>query len=322
MTQPGRRIHHTRVRDAFTLIELITTISIIGLLIALLIPAVQMARESARCTQCAGNLRQLGLALGSYASTFGSFPGGINGLGYSPHSMILPDLDERPLYNSMNFSAHAFDPSPASPNATALRTTVAVFLCPTDRSLSANGAAAWTNYAANRGVNRRTGDTDNGAFTVSPASLASFVDGTSSTAVMSEWVLGPLYWPASDPKGTVYATPSQLFSAAEFDLFAQECHSLDPRHAQVDVDDKGMYWHRGDYMHTNYNHILGPNDRSCMTGGWVQFGAYSASSWHSGVVNLLYADGHLQSSTENVNINTWRAIGTRNGREIISDGAF
>jgi prepilin-type processing-associated H-X9-DG protein len=59
-----------------------------------------------------------------------------------------------------------------------------------------------------------------------------------------------------------------------------------------------------------------------MTAGWVQYGAYSASSRHSGGANLLYADGHVRFTTENVNIDTWRAIGTRNGGEVVDEGSF
>lgn len=326
MTPRERRHDSPGLPRAFTLIELLTTIGVIGLLIALIMPAVQMARESARRMQCTNNLRQIGLGLGNYLSSFGSLPGAINGFGYSPHSAMLPHLDQRPLYNALNFTIPAFDTSPSSANLTAIQTTVTIFLCPSDQSSSREGRAGWSNYAANRGVDRRNGDRDNGAFTVwqssSSTSLASFIDGMSTTASLSEWVLGPFYWPQRDPRGTVYATPDQLLSTTQFDQFAQECHGLDPGSAVVDVDDKGIYWHQGDYMHTNYNHILSPNDHSCMTGGWVQYGAYSASSRHPGGLNVLYADGHVRFATENVNIDTWRAIGTRNGREVVSDGPF
>ena len=210
MTPRERRHDSPGLPRAFTLIELLTTIGVIGLLIALIMPAVQMARESARRMQCTNNLRQIGLGLGNYLSSFGSLPGAINGFGYSPHSAMLPHLDQRPLYNALNFTIPAFDTSPSSANLTAIQTTVTIFLCPSDQSSSREGRAGWSNYAANRGVDRRNGDRDNGAFTVwqssSSTSLASFIDGMSTTASLSEWVLGPFYWPQRDPRGTVYAT--------------------------------------------------------------------------------------------------------------------
>lgn len=305
----------------FTLVELLTTIGVIALLIALVMPAVQMARESARRLRCANNLRQLGMALNSYAADYGWLPGGGVGAGYSPHSVILPYLDERPIYNALNFSVSALDTGPSSANQTAIHTTLACLLCPSDQPAPSVGVTGWSSYAANRGVNRRAGNRENGAFIVLPTtpsatSLASFVDGTSTTASVSEWVLGPAE--LRDSRGTIYAT-DLLVWPSQFDQFAQQCHGLDLGTASVGDNFKGIYWHRGGYLHTNYNHILGPNDHSCLPGGWVQDGAYSASSRHPGGVNSLYADGHVGFATDGVDIATWRAIGTRNGGEVVCD---
>lgn len=186
---------------------------------------------------------------------------------------------------------------------------------------------SWSNYAGNHGVNRRTDNIQNGAFTSSfPSSwttLASFTDGMSTTVAMSEWVIGPFDLLARDAKGDVFETPTMLIRESEFNLFAEACHSLDPLTAKIDVPSKGIYWHQGGYLHTNYNHVLGPNDHSCMTGGgWVQWGAFPASSRHPGTVNVLYADGHLSTSSEHVNIELWRAIGTRNGGEVVDQSGL
>ena len=99
-------------RRAFTLIELLVVIAIIAVLIALLLPAVQQARESARRTQCKNNLKQLGVAMHNYLDTHSVFPFG-KGPSYagapvyarwSQHAMLLPFLDQAPLYNSIDFS--------------------------------------------------------------------------------------------------------------------------------------------------------------------------------------------------------------------------
>ncbi len=319
---PARLACH---RWAFTLIELLTTIAIIGFLVALVLPAVQMARESARHSQCSTNLRQIGLALNNYVSSFGSLPNASNGLAYSPHSMLLPYLDDPVLFNAINFSVIAFDVSPTSANHTAMRIRPAGFLCPSDSSSTTEGVG-WSSYPANRGVNYRIGSSDNGAFSLpmpsASLSLGSFTDGMSTTAAVSEWVVG-LYLTQRDPKGPVYETQTQLIAKNEFDQFAQECHNLNTRTARIDVPDKGIYWHQGGYLHTNYNHTLGPNDHSCMTGGgWVQYGAFSTSSRHPGGVNLLYTDGHVRYSSAHVHIQLWRAIGTRNGGEIVDEGTL
>src|SRR5437016_5543336 len=97
----------TRARNGFTLIELLVVIAIIAVLIALLLPAVQAAREAARRAQCVNNLKQLGLAAHNYESGTGSYPyaDGPWWTEWSAHSMLLPYVEQQPLYNSINFAS-------------------------------------------------------------------------------------------------------------------------------------------------------------------------------------------------------------------------
>ena len=141
-------------RLGFTLIELLVVITVIGVLIALLLPAVQAARAASRRAQCTNNLKQIGLALSSYESTYGTMPpGGIvrltsgshetagwtnkDGLGYASglswRAQILSQLEQTPLANAINFDVplNAGGPDSAA-GITAWRTSVAVFLCPSD----------------------------------------------------------------------------------------------------------------------------------------------------------------------------------------------
>ena len=136
----------TRRHRGFTLIELLVVIAIIAILIALLLPAVQSAREAARRTQCRNNLKQIGLALHNYESTFGTFPpgfisrvtgpwpGGANdpvpevGPGWSMFAMILPQLEQTPLHQRIDFNRPITDPV----NQFARSTEVASYRCPSD----------------------------------------------------------------------------------------------------------------------------------------------------------------------------------------------
>src|SRR6516164_352800 len=103
-----------RNRRAFTLIEVLVVISIIGLLVALLLPAVQAAREAARRIQCVNNLKQLGLALHTYESASRSFPPGYvssfdasgndTGPGWGWGAMLLPQIEQKPLFDTVNFN--------------------------------------------------------------------------------------------------------------------------------------------------------------------------------------------------------------------------
>jgi prepilin-type N-terminal cleavage/methylation domain-containing protein/prepilin-type processing-associated H-X9-DG protein len=143
-----------QARRGFTLIELLVVVLIIGVLIALLLPALSAARESSRRAQCTNNLKQIGIALSSYESSHGSFPpGGVNrlirnapetngwgnqdGLGYANglawRALILPQLDQSPIYNAINFSVPLDAGAPdKGAGFTVWMTSVAVFLCPSD----------------------------------------------------------------------------------------------------------------------------------------------------------------------------------------------
>lgn len=160
----------------FTLVELLAVIAIVGVLIALLLPAVQAAREAARRAECKNHLKQIGLALHSHHNAVGYFPvsqtasgpatsGGTCGPGYySWHARILPYLDEQTLFDSIDFDTNMSDGcdsgepiSAGHPNAAAAATAVPVYLCPSDGETGNNAATMGTanpasqNYAANAG---------------------------------------------------------------------------------------------------------------------------------------------------------------------------
>ncbi len=126
-------------RLGFTLIELMVAILIIGILCALIMPAVASSREAARRTQCLCNLKQLALAAANYESIHGVFPYGVGGSAppgsgrvprWSAHSQLLFAIDQAPLFNAINFSGVAWmsDPVYGPPNQTAMATKIAGFL--------------------------------------------------------------------------------------------------------------------------------------------------------------------------------------------------
>ncbi|HVU85800.1 MAG TPA: DUF1559 domain-containing protein [Pirellulales bacterium] len=117
-------------RSGLTLVEVLVVIAIIGILIAILLPAVQMAREAARRAQCQNNLKQMGIALQTYHDTWKVFPRGswpVTGNNLSWSASILPQLEQQALFNLINQNAPFYDPT----NFSAGQTVLPVFICPT-----------------------------------------------------------------------------------------------------------------------------------------------------------------------------------------------
>ncbi len=202
-------------RPGFTLIELLVVIAIIGVLIALLLPAVQAAREAARRAQCINNLKQIGVALHNYHGVVGSFPVGFlyptgavptttspQQYRWSVLAQMAPYLEQTNLYNALNFNFPlAYRPSgsaslfwPFYPdNATAMATRVSTFLCPSDGAPAPFADSGPCNYVFCTGDGSNGGDATgaNGTFILGPAvSMADITDGSSGTVAASEQLLG------------------------------------------------------------------------------------------------------------------------------------
>ncbi len=334
MTPTMRRVH------AFTLIELLVVIAIIGILVAVALPAVQMARESGRRLQCQNNLKQIGVALANYQAAIGVYPFGVGGSGpitvggrvgrWSPQSQLLPYLEQAALFNALNFDFVPWGHHPihSPPNFTVLTQRVACFLCPSDTDAIVDSwneyNMAKNNYRANAGTKPfnlqldstdGTGKNDGVFWYQSAVGPGAIVDGLSSTAMFSERCLGNPNQP--DLKGDYYlANPS-------LDECRRASPTTTPRHSKLE-EWSGQRWADGNVFYTRYHHIFGPNAVSCNFGSEDFDGQVlvTATSRHPSGVNLLLADGSVRFVKETIRLELWKALGTVMGGETIDQNAF
>jgi prepilin-type N-terminal cleavage/methylation domain-containing protein/prepilin-type processing-associated H-X9-DG protein len=330
-------------RRGFTLIELLVVIAIIGVLIALLLPAVQSAREAARRSQCTNNLKQIGLALHNYVSTHDALPPA--GCRWEPQNFsmkarMLPYLEQNVAYNALNFALPAWwnsnngNPISGDPYQNTVRLMKIVsLLCPSDAEGPVpNGAV--NNYPNNTGLNRyNNGWVSNGISYVTGTdtavnrtrTFASITDGLSNTAAFSEWVKGK-YNNARHGLHLVYENgPSSTSAVGVLDYNYQlniMCQTAPLTSPQNHWDWKGEYW----LCHNNgrgagYSHVNGPNQKSCMEGDEADT-FVSASSMHPGGVNVLLCDGSVKFVKSSIFIRTWHALGTIDFNEVISSDAY
>lgn len=304
-------------RAGLSLIELIVVIAVIAILVSLLLPAAQSAREVARRLECQSHLKQMMLACHNYQSAHRVFPPGGLG-GFSLHAAILPFVDQGPLYEKINFGLDVWD----DPNVVARETNTPLFRCPSDSQFGI--VQGQTNYQGNSGIGVQCGGY-RGPFcpvadppiyhgtVISPTDIS---DGLSNTAGLSEALVGAGMH--SDLR-SIWQVSEEFGGCDQLDEFSEACESLDLSGQPADDYSRGLPWLQGDNSITLYNHISGPNRRNCTNNSWVPGGIWTATSDHPGIVNVVYLDGAVKSINESINLATWRAIGTRDGAERIAD---
>jgi len=271
------------VRVGFTLVELLVVIAIIGILVALLMPAIQAAREASRRSTCSNNLKQWGLAIQMYHDTYGTIPTGVTVPGqWTFRAMLLQFVEQKDVWERIDFETgtHCFNASGFAGSDNPSDDPVPIYFCPSDPySGEVFTSSSWSaDYMPTEYMGVMGGRTQytfsnalnaDGAFYInSKVRLAGFTDGTSNTFVMGErGIPDDLYWGWATCGATIY------------DVFLSMRYGYSPG-----------------------------NDK-----GWTHVGHFW--SYHPGGGHFLLADGATRHVSYDIDYNTLVGLATRSGGE-------
>jgi prepilin-type processing-associated H-X9-DG protein/prepilin-type N-terminal cleavage/methylation domain-containing protein len=274
-------------RRAFTLLELVVAVGIIGLLLAITLPAVQQAREASRRVQCVNRLKQIGLVCHNYAGTHGYYP--------SHHASALYGI----LWDEMG-EGHS-----------------GTFICPSD-----SGRQPTQSFLFNAGTRFRMEEDYRNGYLLEfrDRRPAEFTDGTSQTALASERlraaILPSTAEATSEPHRYLWWTEEEV----------DRVHGNEPEFIEICRTRRVAVTPTVAYSPDGYDHFLTPNNPGCRNGpfatAYFRDGAVPASSLHPGAVNVLFVDGHVQFVADGIDRGVWQAVGTINGNESLGNSLF
>ena len=340
----------------FTLIELLVVIAIIAVLISLLLPAVQAAREAARRAQCVNNLKQLGLACHNYNNQTNSFPANLYlHPAYATASyawnnsswlvFILPQMEQGPLYNSVNFSV-MWGPTAlgnwsgtflGEQNATVRTTVINALLCPSDSSEPldssnadeiSNSKAAGTAYVGNLGDNCLACNTPGSSSTVMFCASqgyncrgAQLGDPTTQTTPPGSGTGSGIFWrqcsgvslaSITDGTSNTFLAGEQIMRVTQWNAWVEANQSIGSTAVPLNYLAPGVAINGSGSVVT----ASGASDR----GNWFHW--YSFRSLHPGGANFALCDGSVKFIKSTINMPVYQALSTRNQSEIVSADSF
>jgi prepilin-type N-terminal cleavage/methylation domain-containing protein/prepilin-type processing-associated H-X9-DG protein len=359
MTLPSAARASTR---GFTLIELLVVIAVIGVLVALLLPAVQAAREAARRSQCVNNLKQIGLAINNYETAQGVFP--LGAVEYNPAdgatfcggttmdgpgatrdfgllALILPALEQTGVYNAINFNlrSHGYFQSSinaGAANSTGLSAAVAVYLCPSDqrRSQLLDGgpnAFAQTSYFPSGGTWNTL------AYFAGPNCWNQDI----GNGAFDDYTAYPASAFTDGLSGTIFCGESARFkndpdwsfntwSAIGYFSSALGNNTTRPQGFGYEVPRINASMMPGDEPQYGTNPLPPgtPYPDTSDYKAWLlnpryaEYGQWGFRSQHPGGANFLFGDGSVRFLKQSINVTAYRALGTRAGSEVVDADSY
>jgi prepilin-type N-terminal cleavage/methylation domain-containing protein len=330
-----------RRRWGFTLIELLVVIAIIAVLISLLLPAVQQAREAARRIQCKNNLKQIGLALHNYLDAYSTLPPSFcfsTAGSWSVHGRILPYMEQASAFSQVRLDLDWANPINEATHVAQLK--VPSYSCPSDPNSDrmhdagpGEGDIRPQNYGVNFGtwkiydpVSNAGGD---GVFYPnSQTRAADILDGMSNTLLAAEVkTYQPYFRNTADPGPT---PPTAVSFVTGFSGEAKYGPNLDDNAGHTE-------WCDGPVHQSGFTTTFPPNTKLPYVDGGITYdidfnsryegtsttqttyASITSRSYHAGIVNVALSDGSTRTVSRNIDSQIWRALGTRAGGEIVGD---